>query len=184
MIFLKIFFVKKKKIYFFSNLQNVKDPSKPTFMYKYSLGAIFLIVLQPLFCSLIKTRNLEKFVIIGPDLSLDMAQGNSVSRSCMFLGFIPTISFSVFVFSSGDVISLIPSPKFNPGYIYWAYNFFIGILVTSISYHNVLLSGCYQWREVGGQEVRLVMEEAKHGMSARALEVGLWFSKLGQGDSI
>lgn len=34
----------------------------------------------------------------------------------------------------------------------------------------------------GGQEVRLVMGEAKHGMSARALDVGLGFSKLGQGD--
>lgn len=59
---------------------------------------------------------------MGSDMPLNMAQGNGVSRSNMFLGFIPTISFS-----PGDIISLIPSPKFNPGYIYWAYNFFIGI---------------------------------------------------------
>ena len=111
LISLKIFFCqKKKKIYFFSNPQNVKDPSKPTFMYKYSLEAIFLIVLQPLLCSLIKTRDLEKFMKIGLDMPPDMAQGNSVSRSSMFLGFIPTISFSVFAFSSGDIISLRPSP--------------------------------------------------------------------------
>lgn len=45
-----IFSQNKMKIYFLSNPQNVKHPSQPL-MSKYSLGAIFLIVLQPLFYS-------------------------------------------------------------------------------------------------------------------------------------
>lgn len=136
MIFLKIFFV-KTKVYFFSKPQNVNDPSKPTFRYTHSLGAIFLIVLQPLFCSLINRGDLEKFMKMGSDMPLNMPQGNGVSRSNMFLGFIPTISFS-----PGDIISLIPSPKFNPGYIYWAYNFFIGLYQHISAYHQQIISQC------------------------------------------
>lgn len=51
---------------------------------------------------------------IGPNMSLDMAEGNSVRRLNMFSDFSSTISSCIFIFSSGDTVDLIISPKFKP----------------------------------------------------------------------
>lgn len=73
-----IFSQNNMKIYFLNNTENIKDPS----MCKYSLEVMFLIVLQPLLSY--ENKDFREIYEIGPTVPLEMAQGNSVSRSNIF----------------------------------------------------------------------------------------------------
>lgn len=85
---------------------------------------MFLVVLQLLLCFqgyyyfVLKTRTLEKFMKIGPAMPLDMAQGDTLSRSSIFSFFSYHFLFCPF-YSSSDPVCLIPSPQFNLANSYW-----------------------------------------------------------------
>ena len=98
-----------------------------------------------------KTRTFEKFMKIGLALPVDMAQGNSVSRSNIFSVFLlpfPLLSF----FSSSDIVCLIPSPQFNLANIYWislgAY-MLSADFITMCRSHDVINGGRLGAREQG-----------------------------------
>lgn len=67
------------KIDFFSNSENVKDPSQPTYVQIIIRGHIFYCAETTLF-TLMKTRTLDTFMKTDPNMPLDMAGGNNIRK--------------------------------------------------------------------------------------------------------